>query len=1311
MRTHGARVSSMRRGKTSFPKSGWNWRGGQLSAGQEVSRRKSYWKWFLILLCIALPSVFVIKALAAQVTIDATVHTTPASHNGSSPTSVFISDSTGYAFYRDSTGGCAYKKTIDSGATWGATVAFDTINTGDCNKVAVWYDRWTPGDSTGTNIHILTMDSGDDDLFYTRLDTAASDAFTTVVNASANTTQGGTFGLEQMASITKGTDGKLYMGVIDSTDSYVIQCAGTCETATNWTEAGINPFDNVNEDWLILMPLSGGNIMAIRLDASADDVQSKVYNGTSWDGVWTNIDTNAPDNQVYAGHFGATINKLSGAIFLAYAADVDVLGTNDDVHTATYNGTSWASAIDVLTNDPRGITGVKIASRENSDTIYAIYSAQTTAGTASTGNVYYKISTDGMATWSSEQGPLNTASDDIYGARVNIVSNERIYATWYVESLDDLLGETVVDLAPTAVELSDFTATSTSKGVVLEWKTGFEVNNLGFKIYRQSKGNRVPINPSIIAGSALMAAQGTAMTAGNSYSWLDPAGTPDSEYYLEDIDIDGTRRMHGPVVPSAGAAASSVSTKQARAILLDDLNAGARENTAAQRSQRGYAFSAGSQSSAKPLGEAETSESATTIAASDRGTQLSANATTSSSQSQDKQKALASMSALKLSVREDGWYRATQAALVAAGLNANADMRYLQLYADGIEIPIVINSNKPTGALKAGDSIEFYGVALDTLTADSREYWLVSGTTLGKRIKAQTLKNVSSGGLLPSFEYTVERKERLLYFSGLLNGETENFFGQVINNAPVAQTLSVQHLNSAAAPRLEVALQGVTLQDHVVSVLVNGTGVGVLNFTGQQNKVAQLPIAAGVLREGENTVTLERTNGDMDISLVDYLRLNYAHTYQADNDHLQFTVSGRAQVKGFSVSNVVLLDITNPNSVSFYNPKTEKAADGYHFTLQTTENRTFLALTDQRVGQLAGLTRNQASNWSTNLQGADFVVITHRDFRNSVEPLAQLHRNEGMSVAVVDVEDVYDEFSFGTHNSRAIRDFLGWTQTYWTRVPRFVLLVGDGSFDPRNYLGNNGDTDLVPAHLIDTALLETVSDDWFVDFDNDGVGEIALGRLPVRTVIEADTMISKIVNYSPGNPIQTAVMVADRMDAKTNFNFEAASNDLGSLLPATIGIQKIYRGDNAASVVHDQIVEGINQGPLLVNFIGHGSVEVWTGDPILSTSDAAALNNGTRLPVFLMMTCLNGSYQNPARESLAESLVRSEAGGAVAVWASSGMTEPAPQFNMSAALYQQLFGSQPLTLGEAIRKAKTGNAGIDVRRTWILFGDPAMRLR
>ncbi len=357
---------------------------------------------FLLILCQTLR--------AAEVTIDSTINTTTTSHNGSSPTTVFISDQTGYTFYRDSTGSCVYSKTTDGGTSWGTEVTVDSQT--DCLGVGVWYDRWTPGDNTGTYIHIVTFDSGNDDLWYTRLNTSG-DALTTTVNASG-ASQGGSFTSgANLPSITKGTDGILSMGIHDASDSFVIKSTD----GTTWTEAGTNPFD-LADDFLILMPFSGGNIMAIRWDISADDIQSKVFNGSSWDVGWTNIDTNAPDNTTYDGAFGATVDKITGNIYLAYVASIATLGTDDDIRTAVYSGGTWTSKTDVLTNDTKGITGAKISFDENTGDIYAVYSARTTTGTATTGNVYWKKSTDRMTMWSVEQGPINTTADDIYGARV-----------------------------------------------------------------------------------------------------------------------------------------------------------------------------------------------------------------------------------------------------------------------------------------------------------------------------------------------------------------------------------------------------------------------------------------------------------------------------------------------------------------------------------------------------------------------------------------------------------------------------------------------------------------------------------------------------------------------------------------------------------------------------------------------------------------------------------------------------------------------------------------------------------------------------
>jgi len=94
-----------------------------------------------------------------------------------------------------------------------------------------------------------------------------------------------------------------------------------------------------------------------------------------------------------------------------------------------------------------------------------------------------------------------------------------------------------------------------------------------------------------------------------------------------------------------------------------------------------------------------------------------------------------------------------------------------------------------------------------------------------------------------------------------------------------------------------------------------------------------------------------------------------------------------------------------------------------------------------------------------------------------------------------------------------------------------------------------------------------------------------------------------------------------------------------------------------------------------------------------------------------MMTCLNGYFQDPVLDSLAEGLMKAPRGGAVAVWASSGMTLPDNQAAMNQELYRRLFDREGMRLGEAARAAKAAVNDVDVRRTWILFGDPTTRLK
>ena len=312
-------------------------------------------------------------------------------------------------------------------------------------------------------------------------------------------------------------------------------------------------------------------------------------------------------------------------------------------------------------------------------------------------------------------------------------------------------------------------------------------------------------------------------------------------------------------------------------------------------------------------------------------------------------------------------------------------------------------------------------------------------------------------------------------------------------------------------------------------------------------------------------------------------------------------------------------------------------------------------------------------------------------------------------MALIDVEDIFDEFSYGTKTPQAIKDFLTRASTSWQTPPRFVLLVGDASFDPRNYLGL-GNQDVLPTKLLDTTYMETASDDWFVDFDNDGLPEMAIGRLPVQTAEEAATVVTKLIAYDQapsGDWATEALMVADLSDT---FDFEGGTQEVDALLPESMTVWSIYRGQAGDEAARAAILGSINEGKLIVNYMGHGAVDLWRGN-VLIASDADSLTNGSALPLVVGMTCLNGFFQTPYVESLAEALLKAENGGAVAIWTSSGLTDPDAQLLMNKELVRLLFNGQGLTLGEAIAGAKASTDDLDVRRSWILFGDPTTKLR
>ncbi len=243
--------------------------------------------------------------------------------------------------------------------------------------------------------------------------------------------------------------------------------------------------------------------------------------------------------------------------------------------------------------------------------------------------------------------------------------------------------------------------------------------------------------------------------------------------------------------------------------------------------------------------------------------------------------------------------------------------------------------------------------------------------------------------------------------------------------------------------------------------------------------------------------------------------------------------------------------------------------------------------------------------------------------------------------------------------------------------------------------------------------LETASDDWFADFDDDGLPDLAVGRLPVRTVAQADSLVHKITGYETqpaASWTEDVTLVADNNDSSNDF--ETASRSLAPLLPDGYRPHEVFRGA-LGSAAGAELAAEVSSGSLVVNYLGHGSTRLWgkAGDLLSNDMVASSWQSDLRLPFVVAMNCLNGFFHGVYdEESLAEALLRAPDGGAVAAWASSGLTSSATQQLVSRELFRLLFRDGTLTLGEAAALAKQVVAQHDVRHSWVFFGDPATRL-
>jgi hypothetical protein len=887
----------------------------------------------------------------------------------------------------------------------------------------------------------------------------------------------------------------------------------------------------------------------------------------------------------------------------------------------------------------------------------------------------FNFSSQKVRSFTVKYGPGN-------GGGANDPSQQKIY----ISSLGFSNTVTV-----TQAVVADVTAYVDGGQSWLEWQTRSEVGTVGFNVYRldpaTDKFER--INERVLP--ALFGSP-----RGGVYRFADPGAVAGRTYTygLEELEAGGTSRVHGPYTVTVGAPTTAL--RKAQAASASTATPGAKAQAMGNPARFERRAHAASGRVAQTAAAGPTLKAAAVSAAS-------ANTT------------------MRILVEQDGLYVLT-AAEIAATLGVDVQQiktaigkSKLRLQQRGTQVQWTPGP--------AGDRLYFYGQAIDgvdSIYTRYNVYWLdqADGQTMkivgGKApaAKPSTLPYVAhvhaEQNNAPAFFLRTDPDADFWFWNYVVAGDPSEGAPQFAVVAPAPATTGTATLTA----RLQGATDDAVGNDHHARIFVNGTEVGNAAWDGltARNVTASFP-ASLLAADGNNIVTVR---GDLDpgvaysVFWVDAFDLDYPRGYRTSDDRLALRAAGNAivTVNGFTSGNVAVLDVSDPRKPQWLSALTLAASGGttaVSFTPAKPTTDYFAAIARAPVavqGDAPGTLKAKGN-------GAAYLALTPAVLRAGADALA-LYRGG----KVVELQDIYDEFNFGIANPHAVQDFLAYANQNWKPKPRFVALVGKGTFDPKDYLGLG--TNLFPVLMTSTPHGLFPADNRYADFDDNGVPNVAIGRIPALTVGDVTRYVGKLGVYE-GSPIPAnqALLAADNPDDAGDFT--ADSQRVGqSLTAAGYTTTRVYLANATPAQARQQIIDTLNGGVGLFNYAGHGGADVLADEAIFSSADVASLVNGARLPILLAFTCVVGNGSYPGYDSLAEAMLWRDGGGAVAAFAPSALSEDAFANKLNLALVKSLVGpgASP-SLGEAANAALTSLAQQGGPRYMIdiysVIGDPALR--
>jgi hypothetical protein len=342
----------------------------------------------------------------------------------------------------------------------------------------------------------------------------------------------------------------------------------------------------------------------------------------------------------------------------------------------------------------------------------------------------------------------------------------------------------------------------------------------------------------------------------------------------------------------------------------------------------------------------------------------------------------------------------------------------------------------------------------------------------------------------------------------------------------------------------------------------------------------------------------------------------------------------------------------------------------------------------------------RTSDWRNPEQQADLLIVTTDELAPALVPLVEARQAQGLSVAVVPVAEIYDAFGQGEAAPASINAFVTYALENWQPPqPKYLFLVGEATADYRNYLGQS------PANLIPAAMVpvqysgETVSDSRLADIDGDQRPNLAVGRWPVSTVAEVESLVERTLAYEKGTAVARAIFATDA----TEKQFATIAQRLADAANLT---SDLFAGAQA-----NEVVAQFNQGAWLTTYIGHGSTGQWGKDDVFTLDAVNQLANPTP-SIVLQLTCLTGLFAHPQDTSLSEKMLTHE-GGPVLIIAATSLTLSSHQEPFATTLIQSLVDPDLTRIGDAFQAAKlslaieSDNGLREISDTFVLLGDPS----